>query len=170
MVFDSYMNKIINLNSTDPNELVMNKLLLNGQTSFEGLNTSISNPDQRQKELSYLLMNGLRSILQTTLKAEDQLGTIIHDLAQSQDVATFLALMILGLLITLGAMGLLGNKIIIAESSKQEVLGLFGELTPDEIAETFASCERYMEYMDNFHTFTSGKGAFRRRQALNRGS
>lgn len=77
-------------------------------------------------------------------------------MAASQDVATFMAIMVLGLLITLATMGLLGSRIIVAESSKQEVLGLFGELTPDEIAETHASCERYMEYMDNFHSF-SGK-------------
>lgn len=106
--------------------------------------------------MAYLLMNGLRSILQTTLRAEDQLGDIIHEMAQNQDVALFMALMCVGLIITLATMGLIVSKIIVAESSKQDVLGLFGELTPDEIAETFHSCERYMEYMDNFHSFSVG--------------
>jgi hypothetical protein len=65
--------------------------------------------------------------------------------------------MTLGLAATIFTMCLIGVNIVIAESSKQDVLGLFGELTPNEIADVFDSCERYMDYMDDFHGFAAGK-------------
>jgi hypothetical protein len=82
MGLDSFLNRLVSFNSTDSTDLLVPYSILKARTDLDGYDQStLVVPTQPQKDIAFVLMNGLRSLLEMILDGEDLLRNIVHEIA-----------------------------------------------------------------------------------------
>ncbi|TNV87875.1 hypothetical protein FGO68_gene16168 [Halteria grandinella] len=149
IAFNTFLNKIPILESVSQESLTINQQILNGNPMNITLKKDLRDID---KDLFYIVANGLRSLRQTTGDASSFKLANVLSFSQTHDKVPFITIMIVGVLVSAGSLAVIVHQILINQRNKEQIMTIFALISNQQIKAVYDVCDAFI---DRFHQQTS---------------
>ncbi|TNV87947.1 hypothetical protein FGO68_gene15621 [Halteria grandinella] len=152
---NDYLNLILQLPNATENNLTMKASIIRGspivQQSLDAVNGTVKSyvPTLIQRDLYFMLTNGVRSLRVMNEEAVDYVRELTYDITENHFVGTFIVIMIIGLSVSSLSLALVVYQLMKTKKSKIEILNLIAMISLDDVKYAYDCCDHFIDRFEN---------------------